>query len=293
MAFDFYFAGSQAPETEELMAKLNANVLKSYVNDQNAIKRFFEFKKQGWKGKLLIDSGAFTVHRKGGELDLDTYIKWLNDNDEYIDYAIEIDHIPGKWGQPRTKEEVLKAPEISYNNYVYMCSKLNSPHKLLPVFHQYENFKWLVKLLETSNCDYICLSGNKEITNKQREEWYAECYYYINKIKPGVKVHCLGSATIQNAEKFPFTSMDATSWIMTGANGGILTDNGVVYIGDNARLIKREVETLEKMLEKYGFTLEQARKDYKVRMLVNIHYLYEKSNKTVFKGITVPKRGLF
>ena len=293
MAFDFYFAGTQALETEELIVKLGGNVLKSYVNDRKTIERFFRYKKEGWTGKLLIDSGAFTVHRKGGELDLDSYIQWINDNDEYIDYAIEIDHIPGKWGQPRTREEVLMAPKISYENYLYMRKRLKSPNKLLPVFHQYESFDWLVKLLETPGCEYICLSGNKELTNKQREDWYEKCYSYIRRINPKVKIHCLGSATLQNVEKFPFTSMDATSWIMTGANGGILTDKGVVYVGNTSALNEQEVQAVNEMLQKYNYTLKEAQEDYKVRMLINIHYLHEKSKTISFKGLFRSRRTLF
>lgn len=293
MAFDFYFAGTQHPDTEKLFVELGANVLKSYVNDKKIIQRYFEYKKNGWTGKLLIDSGAFTVHRQGGELDIDRYIEWLNENDNYIDYAIEADHIPGKWGQPRTREEVLIAPKISYENYIYMRNKMKSPHKLLPVFHQYESFEWLNKILETPGCEYICLSGNKELTNKQREQWYSKCYSYINKLKPTVKVHCLGSATIQNAEKFPFTSMDATSWIMTGANGGIFTEVGVIEIGNKSSLTKQETEILNKLLKKYGYTLQQAQEDYRIRMLINIHYLHEKSNTTSFRGTLTFKRRLF
>ena len=63
MAFDFYFAGTQCDEADEVMVSLNANVLKSYVNDQKSIQKWFERKKNGWKGKLMIDNGAFTFHR--------------------------------------------------------------------------------------------------------------------------------------------------------------------------------------------------------------------------------------
>ena len=57
MAFDFYFAGTQAPETDVLLTDLNCNILKSYVNDKKSIEKWFEYKRNGWKGKLLIDNG--------------------------------------------------------------------------------------------------------------------------------------------------------------------------------------------------------------------------------------------
>ena len=293
MAFDFYFAGTQCEEANQLMRELNANVLKSYVNDKKEILKWFEWKRQGWKGKLMIDNGEFTFHRKGGSLDIDEYIKWLNDNDEYIDYAIALDKIPGRWGHVKSQEEILKAPEQTWDNYCYMYDRVKSPKKLLPVFHQYDDFKWLIKILESGKPEYICLSGNKELTNAQREYWYDMCYSYIYKINPNIKVHCLGSATIQNAEKFPFTSMDATSWIMTGANGSILTDKGAIYIGNQILLSDIEKQYLNDIVKKYDLTVDDVVNDYKARMLVNVNYLFEKSAKTNFKNNTTTKRRLF
>lgn len=293
MAFDFYFAGTQCTEADDLIQKLNANVLKSYVNDKKEILKWFERKRNGWKGKLMIDNGEFTFHRKGGSLNIDEYIQWLNDNDECIDYAIALDKIPGRWGHVKTREEIAQAPEQTWNNYCYMYERVKSPKKLLPVFHQYDNFKWLEQILTSGMPEYICLSGNKELTNKQREDWYETCYSYIYKLNPNVKVHCLGSATLQNAERFPFTSMDATSWIMTGANGSILTDVGVVYVGTAIKLSDIERQAVEKIVSKYGLTVDDVITNYKARMVVNVNYLYEKSLATEFKNKRSTNRRLF
>ncbi len=55
-----------------------------------------EAKKNGRTGKLLIDSGAFSVHKSGKNVDLDEYIQFLNYNHEFIDYYIQLDDIRGK-----------------------------------------------------------------------------------------------------------------------------------------------------------------------------------------------------
>ena len=304
MAFDFYFAGSQAQETEDLMVKLNANVLKSYINDRSNIVKWFRYKDMGWTGKLLIDNGAFTVHRKGGKLDIDKYIEWLNENDKYIDYAIALDDIPGKWGEVKTSEQVKLSPVRTWENYLYMLTKVKSPQKLLPVFHMGENFNYLTSMLNSGliSSNYICLSGNKELTNKQREDWYSKCFYLIKQSNmPTVRVHCLGSATIQNAEKFPFTSMDATSWIMTGANGSILTDYGIIYVsssGDNLKdyvynLPSDAVQKIIDYCKKYDMSLSDITQDYRARMLMNIHYLYDKSKSCKDASYNIGKRRLF
>lgn len=306
MSFDFYFAGSQCQETTDLIRDLNANVLKSFVNDMSSILNWFEYKKQGWKGKLLIDNGAFTVHRQGGELDIDKYIDWLNENDEYIDYAIALDYIPGKWGEVKTYEQVKESPINTWKNYLYMIERCKSPQKLLPVFHQGENYKYLEQIINHKisgeYVKYICISGNKEITNKQREDFYLKCFDIIKKSNnPNVKTHFLGSATLSNAKKFPVTSMDATSWIMTGANGGILTDWGVLKVSkesvsdkDNITHCSKEIkDSISNYCEKHGIKLEQAQESYRYRMLLNIYYLYEKSQSTSYDGRSLKSNRLF
>lgn len=299
MAFDFYFAGTQCEEANVLLRQLNANVLKSYVNDKKEILKWFEYKKQGWKGKLMIDNGEFTFHRKGGSLNLDEYIQWLNDNDEYIDYAIALDSIPGKWGQPRTTEDVRISAEKTWQNFLYMRSKMKSPDKALPVFHMGESFDNLERFLQYTDLKYMCISGMKDLTNKQREEWYEQCFHIISKYKrTDISFHCLGSATMQNATKFPFTSMDATSWIMTGSNGSIISDWGVIYVGDNCRTLQHEVpakyiDILKSQCEEYGTSLEDVGSNYKARMCFNVNYLYHKSQQVSYNGVGFGKKRLF
>ena len=306
MAFDFYFAGSQCTECTNLMKQLNANVLKSYHCEQKQISEWFERKKNGWQGKLLIDNGAFTIHRQGGVIDIDKYINWLNENDEYIDYAIALDDIPGTWGKKRTYEELRESPKKTWANYLYMLDKCKNPQKLLPVFHQGEDFKYLEQIVEHKingkPVEYICISGNKELTNKQRETWYTTCFDIIRKSSnPNVKTHCLGSATISNAVNFPFTSMDATSWIMTGANGGILTKFGSVKvskesISDKDNIVNCNKDVMDFVLQQcstYDITLEQIQTDYKYRMMMNVYYLYNTSQNVSYSGKTTTRKRLF
>ena len=179
MAFDFYFAGTQCVEADEMICKLNGNVLKSFVNDKKDIQKWFERKRNGWTGKLMIDNGAFTVYRQGGTLDIDKYIEWLNEYDEYIDYAVALDNIPGKWREGHTAEEVKASALKTWENYLYMTERVKSPQKLLPVFHMGEHFDNLERYLKCEGLEYMCISALKDITNKQREEWYSKCYSFI------------------------------------------------------------------------------------------------------------------
>ena len=68
MAFDLYFAGSQCPESTDLIEQNGYCRLHSYYGDKTAIKRRFE---RNPEGKLFIDSGAFTAWTRGAKIDVD------------------------------------------------------------------------------------------------------------------------------------------------------------------------------------------------------------------------------
>lgn len=306
MAFDFYFAGSQSPETEQLMRTINSNILRSYLNDRRSIDTLISYKKDGsWTGKLLIDSGAFTAHRKDVDINVDNYIEFLNNNHRYINYAIQLDHIPGKWGRPKTVEEIKEAPIKTWDNYLYMRSRLVRPEMLLPVFHMYEDFSYLEQILSFKDngkpIEYMCISGSKEVTGQQRKDWYSKVFNVIkHSDNPNIKVHCLGSATKTDMEDFPFTSSDATSWIMTSSVGDILTPYGTVCVSGNKLCLKDNIVNqpvecqliVKDMCNRYGISYEDLSTSYKARSNFNVMYLTEMSKNTVYKQKRFRKGGL-
>lgn len=297
MAFDFYFAGATTERIRNWLVKLNANVLKSYYTDQSMIMKFFEYKKNGWKGKLMIDNGEFSFHRHGGSIDIDEYIDWLNKYDEYIDYAIAVDSIPGKWRHPKTLHDYSVSTQKTWDNYQYMIKKVKSPHKLLPVFHQGDNFDQLIKFLSIPDLKYMCIAGSKDLTNADREEFYRKCFYIINNINPKIKVHCLGSATISNAEKFNFLSLDSTTCNMVAAMGNVIIDGQVVYVGDNLETLRKMgddyINALNIYCDKYGINIDSIGSEYQSRCMFNISYMYEKSKSTITGNMSIKRRKLF
>lgn len=288
MAFDYYFAGGQSPECSDFLAQSECNILRSYAREQKDIKGWFERKKNGWKGKLLIDNGAFTFHRKGGKLDIDEFINWINENDEYFDYVIALDDIPGVWGTRRTVEQLATAVVNTYNNYLYMRERVKSPSKLLPVFHMGESFDWLRKYLEEfDDLEYMCISGNKELSRESRQAWYTQCFDVIkHSSKPNIKIHCLGSGTISDIEKFPFCSMDSTSYLQGSAFGELCSDIGRLYIGEDetepchVKHSKVKLDYLKSNCDKYGLDFDRLMSDPKYRLYYNIAYYIDKSHTT-------------
>ena len=99
-------------------------------------------------GKLLIDSGAHSAHTKGITLDLEEYIGFVNENIDKFTLYVQVDKIPGVYRMPKTARDWLEAPQLSWENYLYMREHIEEVNKLLPIFHQGEDFKWLRNMLE-------------------------------------------------------------------------------------------------------------------------------------------------
>lgn len=286
--FDLYFAGYYTDDMEDILMAHGYNKLLSNINERKGIARYIEAKKSGkFNGKLLIDSGAFSVHKSGKTVDVEDYINFLNENHEYFDHYIQLDDIPGKWGIPRTKEELLASPPKTWNNYLYMRSKLIEPKKLLPVFHQGEDYKYLKQMLEYRDenggpIEYMCISSNKDLDAKKRYDWYKHCYEIIQtSSNPNVKIHSLGTQSEKHCELLPFTSVDATSWIMTAANGNLYSKWGNITISERQLARKENIANkvsyniFKEYVESKGFSIEELASSSAKRIEWNLLYLGE------------------
>lgn len=310
MAFNLYFAGSQCKEADELMVKLNCNRLFSQENDRKNISNWQNYKhsrRTQYKGNIFIDSGAFSVHTKGIELDVDEYIEYINSIDKDIHIFAQVDKIPGEFGKQKTKEQILEAPALSWKNYLYMKDRVNSRDKLLPIFHQGENFKWLHNILEYTHDDgshisYIGISPANDKSAKEKEIFIHKCFNIIKKSSnPNVKTHAFGMTSKWILEQYPFTSADSTSWLMTGVNGSIMTPYGIILVSQNKlndpshinNMPTKARENVEQFVEKLGYQLEEAMIDYKIRMCINISYLKQWADNYEYKPIKTFKKSLF
>ena len=305
--FDLYFAGWYNDDMMKIIIENDYNQLLSNINERDQIYKYIEAKKIGWKGKLLIDSGAFSIHKSKKEVPLQDYIDFLNANHEYLDYYIQLDDIPGEWGRKPTPEEVADSPKKTWENYLYMVDKLVEPKKLLPVFHQGEDFDYLRQMLEYRDKDgkpieYICISSNKSLDAKRRYEWYKRCYDVIERSSnPNVKTHAFGMTSLNILESYPFTSADSTSWIMTTANGNIYTRCGTVCVCNVSsnkpnHILKFSQHTQQQIkedIEKYGVTLEQCMEDHKARAVVNVNYMQDWADNYEYKGNDRYQKRLF
>lgn len=294
MAFDIYFAGSQNKLAEDYMMNNGCNRLLSYYSDKSIIRSWVDFKKstQNAKNKLFIDCGAYTAFTQGVTIDIDNYIQYINNIIEYIDIFASLDIIGGSG--------VSDSDKKSYENYLYLKEHCKDKHKLLPTYHQGDNIQYLYKYLQDDDIDYIALGGLVGSTKSILDNFFQSCYKVIQKVRPDIKVHAFGMTSKPLLKSYPFKSADSTAWIMTSANGGIMSPWGVINISEKqdylaknyANMKKDEQEQVQIYLKSLGFTVQQCMEDYKIRCLVNIMYLQQFANnhERKLKGL---KKSLF
>lgn len=100
----------------------------------------------------------------------------------------------------------------------------------IPVFHQGERFEWLDKMLEDGE-SYVGISPYLRSHQSEIVAWMDKCYSRItdSKGRPLVKTHGFGVTSSLICHRYPFYSVDSTSWSVGGGYGQILMPK---YRGD-------------------------------------------------------------
>jgi hypothetical protein len=203
--------------------------LYSQLNNRGALKKRYAAPTEG---KLLLDSGAHTAHTQGKQVDVEDYISYANEHIDKISLYVQVDKIPGMYRKPKTAKDWLEAPAISFENYKYMRERSKDWHKLVPVFHQGEDFKWLKNLCEVTfdgeHIPYIGLSPRGDVSLKDKYDFCASCFEVIqNSSNPDVKTHAFGATSLSMLERLPFTSADSTTWVLVSAFGQVWIPTGI------------------------------------------------------------------
>ncbi|HHW90889.1 MAG TPA: hypothetical protein GX745_08325 [Clostridiales bacterium] len=290
---ELYLVGPEKADILEEVFKLEANMLFNYIDGKNATDAY---KTNIKPGKLFIDSGAYSAWTRGAEIDVDEYIAWINERADYIDLFGQVDVIPGDRIHGATMQQVIEAAEKTWENYLYMRERVKCPERLLYTFHVGEPLQYLERALEWKDAEgqkipYIALGGMVGKPRAVRQSFLDQCFSTIRKSSnSSVKVHTFGMTDFSLLASYPITSADSTSWIMTGANGGIMTDMGTVIVSERqsnqpnhySHLPKHLQKDFEETIAEYGFTLDELRHSRDKRIIFNARYMHKKASELVY-----------
>jgi hypothetical protein len=163
------------------------------------------------KETIFLDSGAFSAFTKGSEIDINKYAAFVRANQDIIHQAASLDIIG------RDSEAA------SYHN-LKTLEGLVGP--VLPTHHARDRDRWLVRFLD-EGYDYICLGGMVSENSEYLHNWLDHVFgnYLTNPDGTArVKVHGFGLTSLPLILRYPWASVDSTSWIMTSRYGAIYLD---------------------------------------------------------------------
>lgn len=332
---DLYMAGSTFAGLNEWMQDNGYNKLFSYVGDKSGIKKWETHTQEinnNSTSKLFVDSGAFTAWTKGAEINVDEYIEWLNQR-PYITLFGQVDSIPGQINKTPTNEEVAIAAQKTWENYLYMRERVNNVDGLLYTFHVGEPYEYLKQALEWTDengehIKYIALGGMVGKPMPVKEHFLDRCFDIIkNSSNPNVKTHAFGMTSLSLLQRYPITSADSTSWIMTAVTGSVFSPYGTICLSKETVYVGKDTEELDKnkgtifpktdktsknlnqsnfinlpeskqqtiidYIEKSGFSLEELQTDYKQREIFNIRYLQNWAKDYTYVAPKAHRRSLF
>ena len=167
-----------------------------------------ESKKEMTKNKveLFLDSGAFSAWSQGKEIKIQDYINFIQEHENTIDVYANLD--------------VIGDVKATWKNQMIMEKEGLNP---LPVFHYGEEEKWLKRYL-TKGYNYISLGGMVPISTTDLIPWLNKLFdkYLTNeKGVPIIKVHGFGLTSLPLMLRYPWYSVDSTSWVVTGRMGSV------------------------------------------------------------------------
>lgn len=240
-----------------------------YIHKETFVKKIREDKE-----KVFLDSGAFSAFTKGVDVNLEEYCEYIHRNKDIIEVASVLDGI----GDPLE----------TYQNQKRMEALGCAP---LPCFHYGEDERYLQYYIE--NYEYITLGGMVPISTPQLKLWLDriwDLYLTDENGYPRVKVHGFGLTTVSLMERYPWYSVDSSSWVQMASNGAIyLPQYGAIPISEKSPQAKnegqhflnrpvQEQQAIRGIIEDYGFEVERMVTNYRTRWTFNA-WIYTVLNK--------------
>jgi hypothetical protein len=166
------------------------------------------------KNNVFVDSGAFSAFTLGATIDLKKYVTFLKNKKDIYHIASNIDVI-GEHAEQATYDNQKKLEQMLGRGII--C----------PVHHVRDEDYWLQRYLD-EGYDYIFLGGMVPESVPILRQWLDHVwlkYLTHDDGTPKVKVHGFGLTVEELMFRYPWYSVDSTSWVLTSGFGiGLIDD---------------------------------------------------------------------
>lgn len=188
-----FFAGTEPKKYRDILLNLGVqNGLESYwsLNQKSPPSQNY------WPGLYLLDSGGYSARVRGVEIDVKEYAAYLNKHK--VKFAFNLD--------PPDNNDSL-------HNLYYLQE--NTDTYIIPIFHgpEYLDPEWRPVLdYYVDNYPFISLGGiaGREVSGEVTTKFLN---YVFKRTRDKVAVHGLGNTRKDLLQKYPFYSVDSTSWM--------------------------------------------------------------------------------
>lgn len=227
---------SKLDDTEKYMRSTNVHFLESYhyIHRESAVKKI---RAEGVK--VFLDSGAFSAFTQGVEIDIAKYCDYIHKNEDIILFPSVLDAIGDPDGTWRNQEEMERRGT-----------------KPLPCYHYGEPTEILDYYI--SRYAYITIGGMVPISTPQLLVWLDriwEQHLTHSDGSPKVKVHGFGLTSLPLMRRYPWYSVDSSTWVQWAANGMILipTRTGQLDVSNKSsrrKIANQHLDSLPEMQTK-------------------------------------------
>lgn len=162
---------------------------------------------------IFLDSGAYSARSLGVPVNLDEYIAFIKEYHEYIEVYPNLD--------------VIGDAEATWENQKIMEAAGLHP---IPCYHYGEDFKYLERYVQYP---YMALGGMVGASKPTIFAWLDVCWKIICDTPerlPKCKVHGFGMTSVDFILRYPWWSIDSTSWLAKGRFGGIYVPREGSYL---------------------------------------------------------------
>lgn len=213
---------SRLDDTEKWMRNSVENYLESYhyIHRPRAVERI---RAEGVK--VFLDSGAFSAFTQGVKIDIGEYCDYIHENADIIDFPSVLDAIGDAEGTYRNQEEMERRGT-----------------KPLPCFHYGEPLDLLEHYI--SKYEYITIGGMVPISTPQLKLWLDDIwdrYLTDESGRPRTKVHGFGLTSLPLMMRYPWYSVDSSTWVQWAANGMILIPTRTGQLDVSSKSSRRKI----------------------------------------------------
>ena len=197
-----------------------------YIHRERAVQRI---RREGVK--VFLDSGAFSAFSMGVNVDLGKYCDYIHKNLDIIE------HIDG---QPLASVlDAIGDADGTWRNQMAMEARGVRP---LPCYHYGEPIEVLQYYI--ANYSYITIGGMVPISTPQLKLWLDRLwadYLTDDQGRPIVKVHGFGLTSLPLMMRYPWYSVDSSTWVQWAANGMVLVPGQVGQVDVSNKSSRKKI----------------------------------------------------